>query len=304
MLEFLKSQNISDELIKDIMGFRAFYKLDEKVQYRVPEPKFFFYGKDILEMAIVAILEGENILLSGPKATGKNVLAENLAAIFCRPSWTLSFNVNTDSSSLIGTDTFVDGEVRFRPGHISESAKYGGFGVFDEINMAKNDAIAVLHSALDHRRIIDIPGYDRILLNEATRFIGTMNYGYVGTRELNEALVSRFMVIEIPPVTKEKLRLILVSEFEDLTEDYVEHFSNLFLDLQLKSQNSEISSKAVDLRGLIGAIRAMKRGLDPQLAIKMGVLNKSFDDFEKELIQDTIDLRLAKDVTKDKIFVK
>lgn len=304
MLEFLKSQNISDELIKDIMGFRAFYKLDEKVQYRVPEPKFFFYGKDILEMAIVAILEGENILLSGPKATGKNVLAENLAAIFSRPSWTLSFNVNTDSSSLIGTDTFVDGEVRFRPGHISESAKYGGFGVFDEINMAKNDAIAVLHSALDHRRIIDIPGYDRILLNEATRFIGTMNYGYVGTRELNEALVSRFMVIDIPPVTKEKLRLILVSEFEDLTEDYVEHFSNLFLDLQLKSQNSEISSKAVDLRGLIGAIRAMKRGLDPQLAIKMGVLNKSFDDFEKELIQDTIDLRLAKDVTKDKIFVK
>lgn len=123
MLEFLRTQNIPENLIRDIIKFRNFYKVDEQVEYRVPEPKFLFYGQDILEMAIVAILEGENILLSGPKATGKNVLAENLSAIFNRPSWTLSFNVNTDSSTLVGTDTFVDGQVRFRPGHISESAK-------------------------------------------------------------------------------------------------------------------------------------------------------------------------------------
>ncbi len=304
MLEFLRSQNISGNLIKDIIRFRDYYKLDEKVMYRVPVPKFHFFGRDILEMAIVAMLEGENLLLSGPKATGKNVLAENLAAIFFRPAWTLSFNVNTDSSTLIGTDTFTDGQVSFRPGHISESAKYGGFGIFDEINMAKNDAIAVLHSALDHRRIIDIPGYDRILLNEATRFIGTMNYGYAGTKDLNEALVSRFMVIEIPPVSHEKLKLILQSEFANLSEKYIENFADLFLDLQLKSQNSEISSKAVDLRGLIGAIKAMERGLAPHLAIKMGVLNKTFDEFEKELIQDIIDLRLPSRVNKEEIFVR
>lgn len=304
MLQFLESQHISSELIKDIIKFRDYYKVEDKVAYRVPRPRFLFYGKDILEMAIVAILEGEHILLSGPKATGKNVLAENLAAIFNRPSWTLSFNVNTDSSSLVGTDTFVDGEVRFRPGHISEAAKYGGFGVFDEINMAKNDAIAVLHSALDHRRIIDVPGYDKILLAESTRFIGTMNYGYVGTKELNEALVSRFMVIEIPPITKEKLGLILKSEFADLQEEYVDNFSKLFIDLQLKSQSSEVSSKCVDLRGMLGAIKAMRRGLDPHRAIQMGVLNKTFDEFEKEIIQDVIGLRLPKNIKKEDIFVK
>ena len=26
--------------------------------------------------------------------------------------------------------------------------------------MAKNDAVSVLHAALDYRRIIDVPGYD------------------------------------------------------------------------------------------------------------------------------------------------
>lgn len=302
MLEFLRAQHISEDLIKDTIKFRNFYRVEDKVSYRIPTPRFLFYGKDVLEMAMVAILEGEHILLSGPKATGKNVLAENLAAIFGRPSWTLSFNVNTDSSSLIGTDTFVDGQVSFRPGHISEAAKYGGFGVFDEINMAKNDAIAVLHSALDHRRIIDVPGYDKIMLAESTRFIGTMNYGYVGTKELNEALVSRFMVIEIPPITMEKLKLILEAEFPDLREAYVENFSKLFIDLQLKSQSSEVSSKCVDLRGLLAAIKAMKRGLNPQHAIQMGVLNKTFDEFEKEIIQDVIHLRLPVDIKKEDIF--
>ncbi len=33
-------------------------------------------------MAIAALLQGENLLLTGEKATGKNVLAETLAYVF------------------------------------------------------------------------------------------------------------------------------------------------------------------------------------------------------------------------------
>jgi len=39
---------------------------------------------------------------------------------------------------------------------------------FDEINMAKNDAVSVLHATLDYRRLIDVPGYDKIELHPAT----------------------------------------------------------------------------------------------------------------------------------------
>ena len=48
-------------------------------------------------------------------------------------------------------------------------AKYGGFGVLDEINMAKNEALAVLHAALDFRRAIDVPGYARMEVHPAAR---------------------------------------------------------------------------------------------------------------------------------------
>lgn len=34
-----------------------------------------------------------------------------------------------------------------------------------------------------------------------------MNYGYAGTRELNEALVSRFMVIDMPEMDEDSVLL-------------------------------------------------------------------------------------------------
>ena len=178
--------------------FKKQYVADEAVRSRIAEPPVKFIGDEIMELAVAALLQGENVLLSGGKATGKNILADNLAWLFRRPVYTVSFHVNTDSSTLIGTDTFTGGEVRLRRGPVALAAQYGGFCILDEINMAKNDAVAVLHSALDYRRLIDVPGYECIPIHPAARFIATMNYGYAGTRELNEALVSRFTVIRMP----------------------------------------------------------------------------------------------------------
>ena len=188
--------------------------------------------------------EGENLLLAGPKATGKNILAENLAYAFGRPVYNVSFHVNTNSGDLIGTDTFVNNEVCLRKGSIYQCAEYGGFGILDEINMAKNDAVSVLHATLDYRRSIDVPGYDRIDLHPAARFIGTMNYGYAGTKELNEALVSRFLVIDMPAQTEETLGFIFRKMFPEAREKAVEQFIGVFMDLQKKSVNSEISTKS------------------------------------------------------------
>lgn len=298
MIDFLIEQGISDHLIEDLKAFRRFYQTADQVKDRIPQPRYRYHGREIWEMALAALLDGDNLLLSGMKATGKNVLAENLAAAFGRPQWTVSFHTNTDHSDLIGTDTFTGGEVRFRPGSIYQCALYGGFGVLDEVNMAKNEAIAVLYPALDHRRQMDVPSYYAVKLHEAARFIGTMNYGYIGTKEMNEAFASRFMVIDVPPLSAETIQIILQTEFPDLTPEAVAALAGIFLDLQKKSLHSEISTKAIDFRGLLGAIRAMKRGLAPRIALKMGIVDRVFDEFEKELVQDVIDLRLPQSSAK------
>ena len=301
-LSFLEEQGVSPCLIKGVEEFRKSYEVPDEAAHRLAVPSIPFYGKDILEMAIAALLAGENLLLTGPKATGKNILAENLACAFGRPVYNVSFHVNTNSGDLIGTDTFADNEVKLRKGSIYQCAEYGGFGILDEINMAKNDAVSVLHATLDYRRSIDVPGYEKIDLHPAARFIGTMNYGYAGTKELNEALVSRFLVIDMPPQTEETLRFIFGRMFPNAKEKAVEQFIGVFLDLQLKCMNSEISTKSLDLRGLLAAMKIVDSGLSPWQAIRMGIVNKTFDVFEKEIVEDVVRTRIPADWTREDVY--
>ena len=302
MLEFLKREGIKRDILQEIEEFRSIYPLEDSTHYRVPTPTYHYYGKEIWEKALTALLSGENLLLVGPKATGKNVLAENLAAVFSRPEWDISFYLNTDAASLIGTDTFRNGEVTLRHGPIFQCAEMGGFGVLDEINMAKNESLAVLHATLDFRRIIDVPGYDRITLHPATRFIATMNYGYAGTRELNEALMSRFMVINMPLISQENLKKLLLAQYPDLKEVYAEQFCALFEEIRKKCESGEISTKALDLRGLIASIKLIRNGLNTAQALEMGIINKSTDDFERQLVSDIVAARISGQLTAADLF--
>lgn len=298
----LREQGINPYILEEIQAFREKYPAAPELKNRISAPELPYYGKEVFEMAAAALLEGEHLLLTGSKATGKNILAENLAYVFGRPAYNISFHVNTDSSSLIGTDTFQNQEVRLRKGPVYLCGENGGFGIFDEINMAKNDAVSVLHATLDYRRVIDVPGYDRIRLHDAARFIGTMNYGYAGTRELNEALISRFLVIEMPSVNEETLERILKDLFQDFKEEGLRQILGLFMDLQTKAANNEISTKALDLRGLIGALKTVRAGLSPLQAVRMGIVNKSFDLFEREMVEDIVMTRIPASWTAEDIF--
>ena len=302
MLEFLRSEGIDESTLAHIEAFRREYPVNAGQEYRVPRPKYMYYGLEVWRRALAALLAGENLLLVGPKATGKNVLAENLAAVFNRPQWDISFYLNTDAASLIGTDTFSNGEVSLRRGPIYQCADEGGFGVLDEINMAKNESLSVLHATLDFRRSIDVPGYDRIELSPCTRFIATMNYGYAGTREVNEALASRFMVINMPIISAENLKKLMLAQFTKLKDEYAQQLAELFQELRRKCDNSEISTKALDLRGLLAAIGLTKQGLRLDEALEMGIINKSFDDFERQLVSDVIAARIPAGLGEDELF--
>mgnify|MGYP004690085041 FL=1 len=294
MLTFLQEQGIAPCLIDSLEAYKAAYPWSNQDRPLLA-PGFQYYGKEIWEQALGALLAGENLLLVGAKATGKNVLAENLAYCFGRGDWNVSFHVNMDAAMMLGSDTFRDGQVQFRPGPVYECASQGGFCILDEINMARNEALAAMHSMLDFRRILDIPGYGRLKMHPATRFIATMNYGYAGTRELNEALASRFAVIALPPANEHMLANLLEKQYGHLSDKIRSSVIALFMDLQLKYQQGEISSKAVDLRGLLGALGIYQQGLGLRSALQMGLVNKVFNEDERQIIQDLLDLRIGKD---------
>ena len=255
-MEFLEQEHISPALLDGVRAYRAQYPAEPALQGRIPQPRYHYYGKEVWEAAIAALLCGENLLLAGSKATGKNVLAENLAQAFGRPAWDVSFHVSMDAAGLIGMDTFENGQVTFRPGPVYLCAKHGGFGVLDEINMAKNEALAVLHAALDFRRAIAEDGLDRLL----------------------------------------------GEEFPTLEKKYRGQLVQLFLDLQKKCGSAEISSKALDLRGLLDALRLIRRGVSAGTALDMGITNKAFDAYEQSLIRDVIAARIPAKLDRSRLF--
>lgn len=207
-----------------------------------------------------------------------------------------------DAASLIGMDTFENGQVTFRPGPVYLCAQHGGFGILDEINMAKNEALAVLHATLDFRRAIDVPGYDRVEVDSAARFIGTMNYGYAGTRELNEALTSRFAVIQMPALTG----TVWTGFWERNSPRWRRNTGDSSCSFSSTCKKSAKAPRSplrlLDLRGMLDALRLIRRGISAGTALDMGITNKAFDSYEQGLIRDVIAARIPAKLDRSRLF--
>ena len=180
LFEELEQEGIDRGLLEAIRAFRAEHPVPQEAQGRLIRPKLLYYGREVWQAAATALLCGENLLLSGPKATGKNVLAENLAAAFGRPVWNVSMYVNIDAASLIGADT-------------------------------------------------------------------------------------------------------------------------LFQDLRDKCQSGEISTRTLDLRGLLAALRLIEHGLTAGQALELGLVNKAFDPYERQLAADVIAARIPREACRGQL---
>ena len=76
----------------------------------------------------------------------------------------------------------------------------------------------------------------------------------------------------------------------------------VFLDLEQRSMNSEISTKPLVLRGLLAAMQIVRNGLSPWQAVRMGIVNKTFDVFEKEIVEDVVRTRIPQGWTREDVY--
>ena len=101
-----------------------------------------------------------------------------------------------------------------------------------------------------------------------------------------------------------KKNLLLREQFRDLRPEYASQLAGLFGDIRKKCESSEISTKALDLRGLIAAIGLTRQGLSLGQALELGITNKSFDEFERQLVADLIDARIRGDLGAEQLFLR
>ena len=123
-----------------------------------------------------------------------------------------------------------------------------------------------------------------------------------GTRDLNEALSSRFAIITMPQITEENMLRLLKRNFPDISERIAGQFVKLFGELVRKAEKSEISDRAVDMRGMLDALDLIRQGLSSGQALELTVVSKTFDHYEQTLIRDCIGSRIPGDLDRSVVF--
>ena len=73
--------------------------------------------------------------------------------------------------------------------------------------------------------------------------------------------------------------------------------------IRRKCESSEISTKALDLRGLLASVNLVYNGLNMYDALNIAIINKSFDEFERTLVEDIVSARIDGKLMKEDIFL-
>ncbi|WP_075617787.1 AAA family ATPase [Paenisporosarcina indica] len=230
----------------------------------------------------------KNVLLKGPSGSGKTKLAESISEFYHQPMHSINCSVDLDAEALLGFKTLVqeNGQtvIDFVEGPVIQAMRKGHILYIDEINMAKPETLPILHSVLDHRRMLTNPYTGEVLqAHEDFTVIAAINEGYIGTSPLNEALKNRFISFSIPYLKGDPLRDLFVREFPEASSPLIHTMLNLSEDYFIQVQNGLLSEEAASIRSLLDATE-LAQYIDPLRAIQYAIAEKLEDDSEKELV--------------------
>ena len=239
---------------------------------------------------IAAVVLRKPVLLKGPTGAGKTRLAESISAVFGQPMQSINSSVDLDAEALLGFKTLVqrDGQsqIEFIEGPVVTAMKKGHLLYIDEINMAKAETLPILHSALDHRRMMTNPFTGEVIeAHPDFGVIAAINEGYIGTAPMNEALKNRFIAYPIPYLSGQQLSELWNREFPDAEPKLKKFMLNLAEDLMKQVENGLLSEEAASIRSLLDAT-ALAGYMDPIRAVDYAIAQKLEDESEQELFMD------------------
>ena len=156
------------------------------------------------------------ILFHGPAGTGKTISCKLVCQTIGLPIMeTINCTENLDEF-VLGKFIPQDDKIIFKESYVTKAIREGGAVVFEEINFAKPQYLAFLNSLLDDNGFVRLDNGDVVRRHKNFRFFATMNLGYFGTKELNQALYNRFnAIIEVAALSDESIERMLVARIPE-----------------------------------------------------------------------------------------
>lgn len=185
-----------------------------------------------VEVGVYKVLErnirkGTNTLILGQTGVGKTELVNNVAKRLSLPITMFDMGTMSDPiMSLVGTHVIKveDGHTfsRFVPSRFSQAIQKPGIILMDELSRASATANNLLFPCTDFRRELSMEYcFDNctpIKVNKNCVFIATANVGsqYTGTNKLDRALLDRFMLLEVDPLTVAEVKKVISNQYPSI----------------------------------------------------------------------------------------
>lgn len=232
---------------------------------------------------------GEALILKGPKGSGKTLAIEQWCAAAEIAMVRENCNSGTDETQLLGSFGMEGNDVHFTLGALplaieTANSEGGCVLVLEEINTLRPQVQSMVFSVADYRKSVECPHLGRkFTLNPDAQLwvLGTMNPGYAGTYQLNEALRSRFDFIEVGYMSQAKEKELLELTFPSKPDVEERRIAARLLTFAEESRAYQWEY-ALSTRDLVHTIRKIHRIGLPR-ALKL-LVNK-FDPEHKQAIE-------------------
>ncbi len=190
----------------------------EEYRSLIPELSDEFALPDGYRPLCSAITAGDvrSLLLHGPAGTGKTMSCKLICREIHLPVMD-TVNCTENLDEFILGKYLPDGEkIIFRESFVTKAIRFGGAVIFEEINFAKPQYLAFLNSLLDDNGFVRLDNGEIIKRHPDFRFFATMNIGYYGTKELNQALYNRFnAIVEVEELPDEAISRMLAARIPE-----------------------------------------------------------------------------------------
>jgi len=271
----------------------------------IPTSQSFENHKTLVEQVAIGIDRNIPVLLIGETGTGKTSLIRYLANKTNNSFRRVNHNGGTAVEDIIGKILVNEKGTYWVDGVLVEAMRKGYWYLADEINATNAEINFLYHSLLDDDGFIVIPeNHGEIVKpHPSFRFFASMNPSaeYAGTKELNKALMSRFMVLKAdfpPPATEVKILTNRTGIDKERASKLVQFAGELRASYAMEKLNYVLSTRDLILWG--DMFQIFKKYIP---SAEISVLNK-VDKEDFTMVKDLLNLHFKTiDDPKSKPFV-